>query len=75
MKRLSFCLAGFGIVVAATILHIEVYEEYFGNGPPYFGRTTNMDKWSNPIPALAIADGAILVACWIAWRWLNKIRR
>jgi hypothetical protein len=75
MKRLSFCLVGLCIALIAGILHVEVYEEFFGRGPPYFGRTTNMDKWSNPVPALAMADGSILFACWIAWRWFNRTRR
>ena len=35
--------------------------EAFGNGPPYYGRTEHMDKWSNPVPILAVIDAVILI--------------
>ena len=72
MKKLSVALLTLGIVLAVAVLNAEVYSEYFGDGPPYFGRTTNLDKWSNPLPLLALFDAATLVGCWLAWRWVNK---
>jgi hypothetical protein len=30
--------------------------EAYGSGPPYYGRTTNMDKWSDPVPVLLLID-------------------
>jgi hypothetical protein len=37
--------------------------EYYGDGPPYYGRTVNMDKWSSPLPLLAVVNlGALAVA-------------
>lgn len=75
MKRVSFCLLSLASVAALAILHVEVFQEYFGDGPPYFHRTANMDKWRNPIPALAVVDGVVLVAGRILWRWINRISR
>lgn len=50
MKKLSVALLTLGIALVVAFLNAEVYSEYFGDGPPYFARTTNMDKWSNPLP-------------------------
>ena len=48
----------------------------FGDGPPYYGRTTNMDKWANPIPFLAVFDGIVLLESFIVIRWcLPRLRR
>ena len=42
--------------------NVDTLREHFGSGPPYFSRTTNMDKWHNPLPGLLALDGiAILV--------------
>ena len=30
--------------------------EFYGSGPPYYARTTNMDKWSDPLPHLVIVN-------------------
>lgn len=75
MKRLSFTLLSLGTVLVAAILNVEVYSEYFGDGPPYYGRTTNMDKWSDPLPLLATFDAIALVGCWMGWRCVNNDRR
>lgn len=34
--------------------------EAYGSGPPYYGRTTNMDKWADPLPWLGIIDLVLL---------------
>jgi hypothetical protein len=45
------------VVIAAVIWFNYVnLDEAYGAGPPYYGRTTNMDKWANPIPILAVVD-------------------
>ncbi|PTB20452.1 hypothetical protein C9I57_11300 [Trinickia symbiotica] len=52
-------LALAGSIMAFNVININ---EAFGDGPPYYGRTTNMDKWFNPLPALAAVDSlAVLV--------------
>ncbi|MGN6082452.1 hypothetical protein [Trinickia sp.] len=53
-----------GAIVAFNAINLS---EAFGNGPPYYGRTTNMDKWSNPLPVLAGVDalGVLAIALYV----------
>ena len=57
------------VILAATIavlvilcLYIDYMTvvEFYGDGPPYYGRTTNMDKWHDPLPLLAFANLIVL---------------
>ena len=56
-----------GLVIAVAFLGYVAWFNYsllveaFGSGPPYFGRTTNMDKWRDPRPALAILDAIAIL--------------
>ncbi len=47
--------------------------EAYGQGPPYYGRTTNMDKWASPLPGLAVIDSLALLGAW--GLWLHGSRR
>ncbi|WP_244827902.1 hypothetical protein [Caballeronia sp. TF1N1] len=38
---------------------LNLYEA-FGSGPPYYSLTTNMDKWSSPVPMLALVDAVAI---------------
>src|SRR5690349_23232101 len=49
------------VLAVATFNWINVSEAY-GGGPPYYSRTTNMDKWTNPLPVLAAVDTLTLIA-------------
>ena len=54
-----------------------VCSEAYGDGPPYYGRTTNMDKWSSPMLQLVILSGvglAALVVAAVRWRrhWCSR---
>ena len=60
------------LAVAATYLALD---EAYGSGPPYFGRTQNMDKWSDPVPALAIIDSVCVVVAGILWRMGRRFLR
>ena len=44
----------------ASWMTVTQLTEAFGSGPPYYGRTTNMDKWDNPVPFLLAVDLAVL---------------
>ncbi len=44
---------------AAWITAINLVEAY-GPGAPFYGRTTNMDKWESPIAFLMVVDGLAL---------------
>jgi hypothetical protein len=61
---LGVALVVLGVLIAA--FNVINLSEAFGSGPPYYGRMTNMDKWSNPVPALAAVDalGVLLVAAY-----------
>lgn len=50
------------IVLLAWVNYAEITEA-FGAGPPYYGQTTNMDKWANPTPYLIKVNlfGIILI--------------
>ena len=52
------------LIVAFNAINLA---EAFGNGPPYYGRTTNMDKWSDPRPVLAVVDtlGVLAIAAYV----------
>jgi hypothetical protein len=53
-----------GVVVACSWASFRVCEDAYGAGPPYYGLTTNMDKWEAPTAHLLRlnAGGLLLVA-------------
>lgn len=63
-----------GVILLGFTLYINVVQlnEAFGSGPPYYSRTTNMDKWSNPVPYLALLDLIILLLLYGLWKWRGK---
>ena len=61
MRRVARALA-LALVGLAGWLTVTELREAFGEGPPYYGRTTNLDKWSDPRPRLLALDGAALLA-------------
>jgi hypothetical protein len=49
--------------------------EAFGNGPPYYGRTMNMDKWTNPVPILLVIDTITILLLSLLVRFgFHKVR-
>ena len=55
-KQLIFYSIGLFILIGLVFINYAVLMEAYGSGPPYYGRTTNMDKWVSPLPRLAIID-------------------
>jgi hypothetical protein len=45
------------------LIHWSLLQEAYGDGPPYYGRSSNMDKWTSPWPPLLALDACTLVAC------------
>jgi len=63
-------------VVAVAALNVINLNEAYGSGEPYYSRTTNMDKWTDPLPVLATVDGAavlIVVAGLVLWRRASRL--
>lgn len=57
-------------VLAGFAVDAWVLLEYYGDGPPYYGRTTNMDKWSSPFWILVVVSVcALIVGAWGARLW------
>jgi hypothetical protein len=61
-----FAAAAVALLVIAIVggcawVNYVALTEAFGSGPPYYGQTTNMDKWSNPLPMLVAIDAAVLL--------------
>ncbi|HZF55821.1 MAG TPA: hypothetical protein VE093_44705 [Polyangiaceae bacterium] len=79
--RLGFgiaaAVAAAALIAACAWVNYEALTEFYGSGPPYYGRTTNMDKWSDPIPMLVTIDLAVLVVALglvTACVWLARIQ-
>jgi hypothetical protein len=53
-------------------LHVAWIGEAYGAGPPYYGRTTNMDKWSDPLPRLLVIDLGALALVGVVARRLRR---
>lgn len=66
---------GMLVLVMAAFVNYEVISEAYGAGPPYYSRTTNMDKWNNPLPELLVGDAvAALVAGLLLRAGIRRVR-
>ena len=67
------------VLLVATLgwLHYELLMEAYGSGPPHYGQTTNMDKWSSPWPGLLKVDaiGAAMLLALLRWGIFPKSHR
>lgn len=76
-KMLAVLLMSLSVAVffLTAYVNFDNISGAFGSGPPYYDRTTNMDKWQNPMPYLVgldlIALALILVLSW----WALKLWR
>lgn len=61
------CCAAYAAFLA--YVNVDAVIGSYGDGPPYYGRTTNMDKWENPLPTLALLDIASAIALFVLARW------
>jgi hypothetical protein len=62
-------------VTAVAALNVINLNEAYGSGEPFYSRTTNMDKWTDPLPVLATVDGTavlIVAAGFLLWRRASK---
>lgn len=68
-------LACLALLAFVTYVNYDALVGAFGSGPPYYGRSTNMDKWENPIPTLIVVDAVALVVAFFLLRWSTKALR
>lgn len=61
--------------VAWAVFNGAIVIEYFGSGPPYYERSVNMDKWSNPTPLMIVVDLACLAVVALGIVLLRSARR
>jgi hypothetical protein len=71
-------LAYLGLFASIGMLAFVAYVNYdaivgaFGDGPPYYGRSTNMDKWESPVPILLIVDALTFAVALTVIRWSRR---
>jgi len=73
MRKCIAYFLSFGCVIwVIFVIHINIDTIIgaYGSGPPYYGRTTNMDKWESPLAALAILDILSITMICIIGRWV-----
>lgn len=68
LRLVSITIGGMAIMVVCVYINYINLIEAFGSGPPYFNRTVNMDKWSDPIPFLVVLDSTVIaIFCGVFW--------
>lgn len=62
---------------ALVLLHVDMLRDAYGDGAPYYGQTTNMDKWTSPWPTLGSIDAlsAAALGTWAASHRRRGARR
>ncbi|WP_455733162.1 hypothetical protein, partial [Burkholderia stabilis] len=48
------------VLALVVVFNVVNVSEAYGDGPPYYARTVNMDKWSDPLPVLGAVDALML---------------
>ncbi|PMS15373.1 hypothetical protein C0Z18_27315 [Trinickia dabaoshanensis] len=72
--HLSVSLTSVVLIVGVAIFNGLNLAEAYGSGAPYFSRTTNMDKWTDPLPALYATD-ALTVGLTVGYFcWTRRAR-
>ena len=62
------------LTIAALVAAVNVFNlrEAYGDGPPYYSRTTNMDKWADPVPALVVIDAMAVAMLSVCLYWVRR---
>ena len=73
-KYFAYLVIGLCVLFAVFVgyVNIDTITGTFGDGPPYYGRTTNMDKWENPLPTLVAIDAIALIFIFFVGRWAYR---
>jgi hypothetical protein len=68
VTRVASVLIAASAAAVACVVDWAAWQEYYGDGPPYYGLTTNMDKWSNPRLFLLVVSGVALMVVAVVLR-------
>ena len=69
-------VVGIFLIVASVFFNYDSLMEAYGAGSPYYSRTTNMDKWSNPIPSLVLINMlSLLITVLLLRSGFRRIRK
>lgn len=62
------------LIIIAGLIVFNIFNliEAYGSGPPYYSRTTNMDKWENPLPTLFSIDAVAIAVIALSFIIVNK---
>lgn len=74
MFRATGLIIGLCFFAFLIWFNVDILREHFGSGPPYFSRTTNMDKWTDPRPGLVMIDVPALLMTGVAIRLFSRRR-
>lgn len=71
MKRMLASVLASATLIGLVFINVINLWRAFGTGPPFYGRSVNMDKWVNPWPELLLIDlPAIAISCGLLyWSW------
>jgi len=63
------------LILAVAAFNVMNLMEAYGGGPPYYARSTNMDKWTNPLPLLGVVDAMTIVVATVLLWLSRRLRR
>jgi hypothetical protein len=63
------------LIVGVGVINVSVLDEAYGAGPPYYGLTLNMDKWTSPWPLLVGIDIAALALAVVVAHLVRRAKR
>ncbi|WP_338522215.1 hypothetical protein GE569_32485 [Burkholderia gladioli] len=72
--KIALGLLALVVVALAAAFNVLNLQEAYGDGPPYYGQTTNMDKWESPLPMLLPVDAVVIVLLAVYAIWLRRTR-
>jgi hypothetical protein len=75
VARLSSVIVASVCALVAGVRIVSTYIEYYGDGPPYYGRSVNMDKWTNPTLDLVVSLGFVALCAVVICRGVGGLRR
>jgi hypothetical protein len=63
------------LVIFCIYIDYATFVEYYGQGPPYYGRSVNMDKWRNPLLFLVFVNATVLALIGLLSKYFRRSDR